>query len=274
VEHDPVTVANAAFWDELCGSGFAQALGITESTPESLRRFDAAYLAFYPYLLQYVPVATLPGKRVLEIGLGYGTLGQLLAGLGTDYTGLDLAATPVSMMQRRLAWLGLDDGSARAVQASALDMPFEAETFDIVYAIGSLHHTGDLPGALAEVRRVLRPGGTTIFMVYNGRSFRRASMRAQAVKQQMQGRLQRDGGASDRARYDTNAAGDAAPHTDFVTRRWLRGVLRDLGYSSIRVHARNWDDAYVRGRFLPRTAMLGTVDRVAGLDLYVTATLP
>jgi ubiquinone/menaquinone biosynthesis C-methylase UbiE len=273
MEQDAVSAANARFWDELCGSGFAQSLGITEPTQESLRRFDAAYLAFYPYLLEYVPVATLPGKRVLEIGLGYGTLGQLLAGLGVDYTGLDIAAMPVSMMQQRLEWLHLGEETARAVRASALDMPFEDASFDMVYAIGSLHHTGDLPRALAEVRRVLRPGGTTVFMVYNARSFRRATMRARALKQQAHGRLRRDDGASERARYDANAAGEAAPHTDFVTRHSLRATLRELGFSTIRVQSRNWDDLWLAGRHLPRAAMLGTVDRLAGLDLYVTATL-
>lgn len=270
MEHDAVSAANAAFWDELCGSGFAQTLGITESTPESLRRFDAAYLAFYPYLLEYVPVATLPGKRVLEIGLGYGTLGQFLAGLGIDYTGLDVAATPVSMMQRRLAWLALGE-SARAVQGSALAMPFEDASFDMVYAIGSLHHTGDLPRALSEIRRVLRPGGTIVFMVYNARSYRRATIRAGALKQRLEGRL-RDADAEERARYDANSAGEAAPHTDFVTRGWLRRELRALGFSSVRVQARNWDDLWVAGRRL-RPALLGTADRLMGLDLYVTATL-
>src|SRR5256885_405910 len=41
---------NAGFWNELCGSGLAQSLGITEITPASLARFDDAYMAFYPYL--------------------------------------------------------------------------------------------------------------------------------------------------------------------------------------------------------------------------------
>jgi ubiquinone/menaquinone biosynthesis C-methylase UbiE len=152
-------------------------------------------------------------------------------------------------------------------------MPFENASFDMVYAIGSLHHTGDLPRALDEVRRVLRPGGTTVFMVYNARSFRRTTMRVCAAKERLQGRL-RDRGAGERARYDTNSAGDAAPHTDFVRRRWLRGTLRELGFSSVRVQARNWDDIWVAGRHLPRAAVLGTVDRFLGLDLYVTATLP
>jgi SAM-dependent methyltransferase len=271
VEPEAISAANAEFWDELCGSHFAQSLGITEATPESLRRFDAAFFALYPYIFEFVPVATLPGKRILEIGLGYGTLGQLLAGLGVDYTGLDIAAMPVSMMQQRLAWLGLED-SARAVQGSVLQMPFDEASFDMVYAIGSLHHAGDLPRALSEVRRVLRPGGTTVFMVYNGRSFRRVSMRLRAARTQLRGRLQGDQDALARARYDSNSAGEGAPHTDFVTRQWLRGALRDLGFSPVDIRSRNWDNMYVRGRYVPRERWLGTVDRVAGLDLYVSAT--
>jgi hypothetical protein len=35
---------NSEFWDELCGSGLAQQLGISDASPESLERFDAAYL--------------------------------------------------------------------------------------------------------------------------------------------------------------------------------------------------------------------------------------
>jgi hypothetical protein len=37
---------NRAFWDELCGTGLAESLGITEVTPESVARFDYAYLAY------------------------------------------------------------------------------------------------------------------------------------------------------------------------------------------------------------------------------------
>ncbi len=69
---------NAAFWDELCGSQMARALGITDASPESLRRFDEAYLGHYPYLQQYLD-HPLRDTEVLEIGLGYGTLsGQLM----------------------------------------------------------------------------------------------------------------------------------------------------------------------------------------------------
>ncbi len=41
--------ANAEFWNELCGTTMARSLGITDHSLESLKRFDEAYLAFYPY---------------------------------------------------------------------------------------------------------------------------------------------------------------------------------------------------------------------------------
>ena len=82
------------------------------------------------------------GKKVLEVGLGYGTLGQLIASRNADYYGADIAEGPVANMRRRLSWLGLPED--HAVQASVLELPFEDATFDYVYSIGCLHHTGDL----------------------------------------------------------------------------------------------------------------------------------
>ena len=50
-----IDARNAAFWDELCGSVLAEQLGITEASPENLRRFDQAYMDYYPYLPGYLP---------------------------------------------------------------------------------------------------------------------------------------------------------------------------------------------------------------------------
>ena len=99
VDQSETDIRNAAFWNELCGSGLARSVGITDRTPESLRKFDEAYMAMYPYLSRYVTAENLTGKRTLEIGLGYGTLGQLIALRGCQYHGLDIAAGPVEMMR-------------------------------------------------------------------------------------------------------------------------------------------------------------------------------
>ena len=256
-----VSQRNAAFWDELCGTHMARQLGIRDSSPAELARFDKAYLDFYPYLLEYFPREHVEGRRLLEVGLGYGTLSEALARRGADYHGLDIAAGPVDMVRHRLA--SVPGAQPEQVQhGSALELPFPDASFDFFASIGCLHHTGDLFGAVREVRRVLRPGGRLVLMVYNRRSLRRliAAVRDRA-----------DGDETMRARYDATTDGAAAPHTDFVTAAEVRGLLH--GFKDIRVERRNIDGLpipYVAER--SRSALMALcVDRLVGLDLYVTA---
>ena len=144
---DPGTdESNRRFWNDLCGSQLAKSLGIVDRGVESLDRFDRWYLDFYPYLDRHLALDRVRGRRVLEIGLGYGTVAQRLAERGALYVGLDIAPGPVKMVRHRLAQASLQ---GEAVQGSILSPPFEDQTFDDVIAIGSLHHTGDLQAAIA-----------------------------------------------------------------------------------------------------------------------------
>jgi SAM-dependent methyltransferase len=256
-----VSQRNAEFWDELCGTHMARELGIRDASPGELARFDAAYLGFYPYLLSYFPREQVAGRRLLEVGLGYGTLSEALARMGADYHGLDIAAGPVDMVRHRLA--SVPGGQPEQVQqGSALALPFPDASFDFFASIGCLHHTGDLFGAVQEVRRVLRPGGRLVLMVYNRRSLRRL---VAAVRD-------RAGGDEEmRARYDATTDGTAAPYTDFLTAGELRGLL--YGFEDVRVERRNLDNLpipFVAAR--SRSALMALrADRLLGLDLYVTA---
>jgi SAM-dependent methyltransferase len=263
-----ISQRNAEFWDELCGTHMARELGIRDASPGELARFDAAYLDLYPYLLGYFPRESVAGRQVLEVGLGYGTLSEALARMGADYHGLDIAAGPVEMVRHRLA--GVPGARPDQVQqGSVLELPFPDASFDLVASIGCLHHTGDLFGAIREVRRVLRPGGRVVLMVYNRRSLRRlVAVPVAAVRHRG-----RPASADEelRARYDTTADGAAAPHTDFVTAAELRGLLH--GFKDIRVERRNMDGLpipYLAERTRSALLALG-VDRLLGLDLYVTA---
>jgi SAM-dependent methyltransferase len=268
-----IDARNRAFWDELCGTGLAQSLGITAITPASLTRFDDAYMSYYPYLARYLSELPAEGSSVLEIGLGFGTVGQILAAVGANYHGTDIAAAPVAMMRDRLRWLGRSNDKA-VVRDSALDLPYEDEWFEIVVSIGCLHHTGDLPRAVSEVRRVLVPGGLAFVMLYNAHSFRQLTVAARA---RLQGLLAgRDGGGSGervRAMYDVDTSGEAAPHTDYVSRR---DVSRLFGmFTNVSIDAQNFDPLrlpFSRGRLsIPRKRLLGNVARVLGLDLYIHA---
>ncbi len=248
-----IDAGNARFWDELCGSALARQVGIGDASADSLRRFDEAYLEIYPYLEGYLD-DRLDGRRVLEVGLGYGTLSGRIAGRGAELYGLDIASGPVEMVRHRLRLMGrpADD---RIVQGSALEMPFPVATFDRVYSIGCLHHTGDLPRAVAEVHRVLRPGGRAVVMLYNRHSFRFL----------VRNLLRRRSAEELRADYDSNAAGEAAPHTDYVTPRQVRALFGQFAH--VRIDRRNFDNL----PYVPRKYLLGNVDRLLGLDLYIVA---
>src|ERR1700704_5998571 len=51
-DQEKVDRENAAFWNELCGSWIASQLGIMDSSPASLKKYDDWYMGLYPYLLK------------------------------------------------------------------------------------------------------------------------------------------------------------------------------------------------------------------------------
>jgi ubiquinone/menaquinone biosynthesis C-methylase UbiE len=271
-DQNQIDSKNVQFWNELCGSRLADSLGIMEITPENLCRFDDAYLSMYPYLLDYVLTEGLEGKKILEIGLGYGTLfGKVLASTDCEYHGLDIAEGPVAMMRYRLSLLSR--GSQERVQVgSALDVPYEDECFDYVYSIGCLHHTGNLPRAVEEVYRILKRGGKAIVMLYNRHSFRQCVHAPFIRLFTLFLNRHSDFRQRVRALYDQNVNGEAAPCTDYVSRAEARQLFEH--FEKVKIDIRNFDDyTLAKSRIgLRREWLLNNVGRFIGLDLYITAT--
>lgn len=230
---------------------------------DSLRRFDDAYLRFYPYLRNYVELERVRGEQVLEIGLGFGTLGQLLASAGAIYHGVDIARRPVEMMRARLSMNGMG-GAERVQQGNALELPYEDGSFDRVYSIGCLHHTGDAARGVSEVHRVLRPGGRALVMLYNRRSLRQLTQRLRARIARRRDREQWLASL-----YDANTAGEAAPRVDYFSRADVRRMFSR--FSAVRIESQNFDPLVLGPLRVPRERLLRNVARVAGLDLYVVA---
>ncbi len=262
VEH-----ANAAFWNELCGSSLARSLGIRDHSPASLERFDRAYLAFYPYLADHVKLASLAGSRVLEIGIGYGTLGQRIAGAGAEYVGIDIADAPAHILRYRLQACRLPGSSLRG---SALRLPFRADSMDYVVSIGCLHHTGDIQQGIAEIHRVLKPGGRALLMVYNQFSYRQwMRWPIRTLCAWLHGFGFTDAGAAvteaQRRAYDSGAKGQAAPVTIFLSIRQLRRLLG--AFSRVAFQKENNETLFG----VSRTALLPYLGRAFGLDIYVEA---
>jgi SAM-dependent methyltransferase len=261
--------SNAAFWDELCGTGLARSLDITDASPGSLARFDRWYFDFYPYLRRHIPFDSLAGKRVLEVGLGYGSVAQLLVAAGAVYHGLDIAAGPVAMVHHRLSAQAI---AADVRQGSILDCPWPDAAFDYVVAIGCYHHTGNLARAVAETYRVLVPAGGATIMVYNAYSHRRWTRwplaTSRALLAEWAGRPAPRASAAERAAYDVDSAGKAAPETVFVSAGYLRRIMH--AWSTVSVVRENVD---LPGplRQIPRRWLLPTLGPWCGLDLYCRA---
>jgi SAM-dependent methyltransferase len=213
---------------------------------------------------------TLAGKTILEVGLGYGTLGEALARRSGHYYGLDIAEGPAEMMRYRLSNSGFD-WRGKVQVGSILDAPYKECSFDYVYSIGCLHHSGNLGGAISEVHRLLKAGGKAIIMLYNKHSFR---LLIQVPLMRFLGFLSGKNKGIDgaiRGIYDANSDGMAAPHTDFISPSQARNLFRK--YSSVKIDIRNFDNYSLRGKtILKRKYALDNVGRVLGLDLYITAT--
>ena len=112
--------------------------------------------------------ANTRGLKVLEIGCGLGTDGAQFAKAGADYTGVDLTNAAIELARKRFELFGLT-GKFQVADAENLDFP--DESFDVVYSHGVLHHTPDIDAAVQEIRRVLKPGGRAIVMLYHRGSY-------------------------------------------------------------------------------------------------------
>jgi ubiquinone/menaquinone biosynthesis C-methylase UbiE len=108
----------------------------------------------------------LGGRRfgeALEIGSGTGYFSLNLVQLGVieRLTATDISPGMLQRLSSTAAALGLDEVETVATEAERL--PFDDESFDLVFGHAVLHHIPDLDRAFAEFRRVLRPGGMVAF---------------------------------------------------------------------------------------------------------------
>lgn len=155
-------------------------------------------------------------RRVLDVGCGDGSAsGAWLANRCGSYVGVDVSPAAVEAARVR----GLD---ARTID-DAGELPFPADSFDGAICTEVLEHLFDPLGALEEIRRVLRPGGTVVVTVPNVAHWR---YRADLA---LLGRFN--------PRADSVSASEPwrDPHIRFFTQATLGQVIARAGLQPVRV---------------------------------------
>lgn len=135
--------------------------------PVTTERYQAVRETRYrlePHLEELAGFESSGGRVVVEVGCGIGTDGTRFLQGGATYLGLDESDTAVKMARQTFDLLGL---GGEVVAADATALPIQDASVDVVYSNGVLHHVEDTEAAVAEIHRVLRPGGHCVVMLYH-----------------------------------------------------------------------------------------------------------
>jgi arsenite methyltransferase len=111
--------------------------------------------------LVYEALGAQPGDRVLDVGCGPGFYSrELLDQVGPEgsVTGVDQSPQMLAVARRRSEGFG----NARFEESDATELPVESESFDRALSVQVLEYVEDIPTALAEMHRALRPAGRVV----------------------------------------------------------------------------------------------------------------
>ncbi|OFX17547.1 MAG: hypothetical protein A2Z18_05610 [Armatimonadetes bacterium RBG_16_58_9] len=156
------------YWEEgPCGTGKDVVGDLPERSIEWFRRIEDHRYEIEPFIHSIAQFTRHRGKKILEVGVGAGTDHLQWARAGADCYGVDLTDAAIETTKAHLACYGFES-NLRRVDAEVL--PFDDDVFDLVYSWGVIHHSERPAEIIREIRRVLKPGGMFVGMMYGRRS--------------------------------------------------------------------------------------------------------
>jgi SAM-dependent methyltransferase len=155
----------AKFWNaRSCGEVYAEG----ESLKEQLDAQARERCRLEPYIFDFAKFHEGRNKNILEVGVGMGADHlEWSKAQPRSLTGIDITPRALAFTKQRLQ---LHDRYSKLMIADAECLPFEDNSFDLIYSWGVLHHTPNTQEAFNEVWRALRPNGTARIMIYHRRS--------------------------------------------------------------------------------------------------------
>ena len=215
------------------------------------------------------------GKRVLEIGCGIGTDTVNFARAGAQVTAVDLSDASADVARRRLEVYGLGDRVTIHVgNAEELPTILPAQTFDLVYSFGVIHHSPHPRRIVEHLRQYMTPDSELRLMVYSRISYKLF-------------RIMKDEGIWDMSRIDeliarNSEAQSGCPVTYTYTDESVRALLAGFRVLDVhKAHIFTWDvDAYKRYEYQKAAEWanvgdteLAALERELGWHLLVRAVL-
>lgn len=242
----------------------------TTTEPHTLEWFKEVeayrYGTYAPWMAEVMEFRKHAGEQVLEIGGGVGTDLSQFAANGAHVTDLDLSAGHLAHAQENFARRGL---RGTFVHHDAESLPFPDNSFDLVYSNGVLHHTPNTREVVREIRRVLRPGGRAIVMMYAENSIHywrelvgRLGLDRDLLKNHSMGEIM--------SRYVEISQNDARPLVKVYTADRLKALFD--GFESKSVYKRQLLASEVPGwaRWMP----LEAAGRLMGWNVIIKARKP
>jgi ubiquinone/menaquinone biosynthesis C-methylase UbiE len=154
------------YWDnQACGTWVTDK---DKYTLEYFEEIEEDRYSLQPEIFSFAEFTRYHGKKMLEVGVGAGTDFLQWVRAGTEAHGIDLTREAVEHVRYRLSLYGLEAKDIRVGDSESL--PYDDDSFDVVYSWGVIHHTPNTEQAMREIIRVCRPGGTCKVMIYHRRS--------------------------------------------------------------------------------------------------------
>jgi ubiquinone/menaquinone biosynthesis C-methylase UbiE len=153
------------YWEEVpCGTEDHIVKNIEPCTKEWFDAVENFRYSIEPMIFSVAQFSLHHGKKVLEIGVGAGTDHLQWARSGVKLYGVDLTHAAIELTKKRFNIYGFE---SQLTKIDAEELPFDDNSFDVVYSWGVIHHSNNPDKIISEIFRVLKKDGKFIGMFYN-----------------------------------------------------------------------------------------------------------